>query len=209
MKSSPKGAKPASKKPKAEKGLEIGDSGTRMLAGIINEEYNTKLLGIAGVEIYDEMRKSDATVKAAVLSTTLPIRAAEWYIEPASEDALDVEIADFATKAMFEWQDIEWADLLRQALLSLPFGHMVFEKVYGTREEGGKTYIVLNKLAPRMPRSIQKWAIGSDNAPGITQTTSTGQTAEIPMAKLVVIVHEKEGDNWEGISILRAAYKHW
>src|SRR5690348_115645 len=107
--------------PKTKKGLEIGDTGTRILSGIISEEYNTKLLGINGVEVYDEMRKSDATVKAAVLATTLPIRAAEWYIEPAREDATDIEIADFVSKALFEWQTIEWADLLRQALLSLPF----------------------------------------------------------------------------------------
>jgi len=195
-------------KVKTKKGLEVGDSGTRILGGIISEEYNSKLQGLKGIEIYDEMRKSDASVKAAISATTLPIRAATWYVEPASDEAQDQEIAEFVEKALMEWQAIEWEDLLRQALLSLPFGFMVFEKVYATRTEGGKTYIVWDKLAPRMPRSIQKWAIVND-APGVTQLKSDGTPVEIPMEKLVVIVHEKEGDNWEGISILRAAYKHW
>ncbi|OJW18783.1 MAG: hypothetical protein BGO51_15545 [Rhodospirillales bacterium 69-11] len=191
-----------------KKGLEIGDSGTRILSGIINEEYNPKLRGQAGIDVYDEMRKSDATVKAAILATTLPIRAAEWYIEPASDDAPDQEIADFVQKAMFEWQALDWEDLLRQALLSLPFGFMVFEKVFTTRQEGGKTYIVWSKIAPRMPRSIYKWAIENDQ-PGVTQFRSDGTTVEIPMEKLIVVVNEMEGDNWDGTSILRAAYKHW
>ena len=63
---------------------------------------------------------------------------------------------------------------------------MVFEKVYATRQEGGKTYIVWDKLAPRMPRSIQKWAIAND-APGVTQLRSNGTPVEIPLEKLVVI----------------------
>jgi len=194
---------------KTKKGLEVGDSGTRILNGVISEEYNSKLQGLKGIEIYDEMRKSDASVKAAISATTLPIRAATWYVEAASDEAQDQEIAEFVEKALMEWQVIEWEDLLRQALLSLPFGFMVFEKVYATRTEGGKTYIVWDKLAPRMPRSIDKWAIGTGNEPGVTQRKSDGTTVEIPMEKLVVIVHEKEGDNWEGTSILRAAYKHW
>jgi len=201
-------AEPASK-PKTKKGLEIGDSGTRILDGVVSEEYNSKLLGQKGIEIYDEMRKSDASVKAALSATTLPIRAATWYVEPASDEAKDQKIAEFVQKALMEWQSIEWEDLLRQALLSLPFGYMVFEKVYATHTDGGKTYIVWDKLAPRMPRSIQKWAIGSGSEPGVTQRKSDGTIVEIPMEKLVVIVHEKEGDNWEGTSILRPAYKHW
>jgi len=201
-------AEPASK-PRTKKGLEIGDSGTRILDGVVSEEYNSKLLGQKGIEIYDEMRKSDASVKAALSATTLPIRAATWYVEPASDEAKDQEIAEFVQKALMEWQSIEWEDLLRQALLSLPFGYMVFEKVYATHTDGGKTYVVWDKLAPRMPRSIQKWAIGSGSEPGVTQRKSDGTTVEIPMEKLVVIVHEKEGDNWEGTSILRPAYKHW
>jgi phage gp29-like protein len=193
---------------KLKKGLEIGDSGTRILNGVISEEYNPKLTDIKGIAIYDEMRKSDGTVKAAVLAVTLPIRSAEWFIKPASEDAEDQKIADFVTASLFEHDDISFADFLREALLSLIFGVMVFEKVFATREMEGGTKIVWSRLATRLPRSIQKWAI-ADGKPGITQNKADGAPVEIPMEKLIVIVHEKEGDNWWGTSILRAAYKHW
>lgn len=203
-----KGSRKAAE-PKLKKGLEIGDSGTPFLAGIVQDEYNNKLRNNDGITIYDEMRRSDGTVKAAISVCTLPIRSANWYMEPASENPADQEIADFVWKCFSEYQNITWHDLLRHALLSLPFGVMVFEKVYATRDIDGSTKIVWDKLAPRVPRSIYKWAIGSGDLPGMTQIRGDYSIAEIPMEKLVVICHEKEGDNWWGMSILRAAYKHW
>lgn len=194
---------------KVKKGLEIGDSGTPLMAGIVADEYNAKLADTKGITIYDEMRRSDGTVRAAVSVCTLPIRSAKWYVEPASEDQADADIAAFVERCFFEFQTITWNDLLRHALLSLPFGVMAFEKVFATREVDGQVRIVWQKLAPRMPRSIQKWAIGDGGEPGITQYRSDYTIAEIPLEKLVVIVNEKEGDNWWGSSILRPAYKHW
>jgi hypothetical protein len=202
------------KRPKAAEaktkntGLEVGDTGTKIFDGIISEEYNSKLADVRGIAIYDEMRKSDGTVRAAVQAVTLPIRAAEWFVTPASEEGEDVLIHDFVTQALFESPEFTFDDFLRQALLSLPFGVMVFEKVFGTRDVEGSTRIVWEKLAPRLPKSIQKWAI-ADKSFGITQQKSDGSVAEIPGEKLIVFVHEKEGENWWGVSILRAAYKHW
>jgi hypothetical protein len=61
----------------------LGDSGTSVYQGIINDAYNTKLVGMQGIELYDQMRKSDGTVKAAVLATALPIIRAQWMVQPA------------------------------------------------------------------------------------------------------------------------------
>jgi hypothetical protein len=52
-----------------------------------------------------------------------------------------------------------WDDILRQSLLMLDFGVMLFEKVYGTYEFEGKTYVTLKKLAPRLPRSVLMWEL--------------------------------------------------
>jgi predicted transcriptional regulator YdeE len=57
-----------------------------------------------------------------------------------------------------------------------------------------------------------------DGQPGITQqldaplTTgpNKGQSnVSIPAQKLVIFTHRREGDNYEGRSSLRSAYKHW
>ena len=187
---------------------ELGGSGTKLLNGFINEEYNPKLSGLAGIAVYDEMRKSDGTVKAAVQAVTLPILSAKWYVKAASEDDADKEIAEFVSKCFFELQSVSWDYVLRHALMSLPLGVMVFEKVYDAANVDGTERIILRKLAPRLPSSIQKWSIGVD-IPGITQRLADGRVVEIPMEKCVVIVNEMEGENWWGTSILRAPYKHW
>ena len=83
-------------------------------------------------------------------------------MEPASEEAADAEIADFVWKCSQRIPVDHLNDLMRHALLSLPFGVMAFEKVYAVREIDGATRIVWDKLAPRLPRSIQKWAIAED-----------------------------------------------
>lgn len=187
---------------------ELGDSGTRMSRGIITEEYNPNLQGTQGIKIYDEMRKSDGTVRAAVLVTTLPIRRAKWFVNAATDDEKDKEIAQFVEHALFEWMEESWDDIIRQALLMIPFGVMVFEKVYGIQESEGKTWVTIKKLAPRLPKSIQQWEL-PDKTFGIQQIMQEGGLACIPGSKLLIFVNEKEGDNWFGTSMIRAAYKHW
>lgn len=193
---------------RVKRGLEIGDSGTQILGGIITEEYNSKLQDTRGIDVYEEMRKSDGTVKAALLALTLPIRRANWYVNPASTDQADMDVATFVEECFFEYMEMAFDDLIRQALLMLPFGVMVFEKVFSTREIDGKTMFVWQKFAPRLPKSIYKWETAAGE-PGIQQRKQKGDLVDIPMEKLVVLVNEKEGDNWWGTSVLRAAYKHW
>jgi hypothetical protein len=188
---------------------ELGDSGTRIIHGIISEEYNPQLQGIQGIKVYDEMRKSDGTVRAAMLVTTLPIRRAEWFINAASDEPQDEEIKNFVGHALFDWiEDMSWDDILRQALLMCDYGVMLFEKVYGIKEHDGKTYVTLKKLAPRLPKSILMWEL-TDHTFGIQQIRQDGVLAQIPGSKLVIFVNEREGDNWWGNSMLRSAYKHW
>lgn len=186
----------------------LGDTGTQGLHGIITEEYNPQLQGIQGIKIFDEMRKSDGTVRAAILVCTLPIRQAEWIIKPGTEDEEGAKVREFVEHALFDCLDITWDDVVRQALLMVPFGVMAFEKVYGVRDYEGTNYVMLNKLAPRMPRSIQQWEL-ADGTFGIQQIRQDGVLAQIPGSKLLTFINEREGDNYWGTSMIRAAYKHW
>ena len=189
---------------------EMGDSGTTIYDGYISgEEYNNDLVGRAKYLAYDKMRKGDATVAVSLKVVKLPLRSANWYVEAASEEDQDKEIAGFIENNLKNQMTITWDDFLRQALLMLDYGVFPFEKVFQYVEYNGKQYIGWKKFAPRHPRTITKWAI-KKSGDGITQqkTIDVGE-AHIPMDKLLVFVNEKEGDNWEGISLLRTAYKHW
>ena len=179
---------------------EAGATGTVYFSGIIADEYNRDLAGAAGTEVYDRMRRSDAQVQAVLWICELPIRSATWSVEPASDSAADVEIAQIVQDNLLENMTITWDDFLRQALLMLPFGHMVFEKVWERRAG----LLVLRKLAPRLPASIAKWDIdGNGGLQGIEQMVWTGSGYErpyIPIEKLLVFTYRKEGANWAGQS---------
>lgn len=189
---------------------EIGATGTTFFSGSLAEnEYNTDLRGAKGRGIYDKMRRSDSRVKAALMVCELPIRAAEWGIEPPSEEARDVEIAEALEKNLFEGMSITWDSFIHHALLMLPFGFMSFEKVWKVDDEG----IRFAKLAPRLPSSLYRWILDDNGGLlGIEQYVQVGGTFQfksIPVDKLLVFTNEKEGSNFEGMSILRTAYKHW
>lgn len=218
---------------------EIGRSGTYIFSGIITqEEYNADLVRLQALWNYDVMRRSDATVKQLLNAVTMPIIGTNWSIQAASDDDYDVMVANFVRQQLFS-RRIVWHDFLREACLMLPFGFSVFEKVYEWVDythtpapipadpsdtvldennnpvepepiqppDKNMKLIGLAKLASRKQRSIFKWEM-DNGQPGVHQILP-GAAYDIPWDKLVIFTNEKEGDNFEGISILRAAYKHW
>lgn len=187
---------------------EIGGPGTSNYQGYIDSDYNPKLDGQVGIDVYNEMRKSDSVVGASLMVMKLPILGTKWFVEPASNDEEDVDIASFVESNLMEIVEDTWSSFLRQTLLMLPYGVMVFEKVYQNVEWNGQTKMGLKKLAPRLPDSIYRWETSSGGE-GMTQLKNDGNSVSIPMDKLVVFVLNKEGSNWWGRSILRQAYKPW
>ena len=190
---------------------EIGASGTTNFQGNIDtEEYVSKLQGSTLYKTMDQMRWSDASVQAALLMCELPIRSAEWDIEAASDSAQDVEIAEFIKGNLFKGLTLNWEETLRQILLMLPYGVMVFEKVYQIDEMG---LVGWRKWAPRLPRTIIKWHVDKNGElESIEQRAYKNDkflTITIDTQKLLIFNHRREGDNYLGTSILRQAYKHW
>ena len=202
-------AETPTKKINKKSSLEIGDTGIEQSYGHIFEEYKSNLQGEKGVKVFIEMYKSDGTVRSIVRVCSLPIQSAEWFVTPASEEKKDQDIAEFIERAIFEYLEDGWDYTLRHALLSLPYGVMPFEKVFGDAVIDGQNRIIWKKLAPRMPKSIQSWAVAGGSQFGITQLRGDGSVVEIPGEKLIVVVNEREGENWWGDSVLRSAYKHW
>ncbi len=200
----------ADRPPKRPTEDEIGGTGTSIYSGFISdEEYNADLRGSLGMAVYDKMRRSDGQVKATLLACTLPIHAATWAVEAASDSPADVDIAREVEWNLFEGMTITWQSYLAHVLLMLPFGFSMFEKVWQVVD--GKLY--WRKLAPRLPKTLYKWDTDEHGGlRGVVQQAWVGDKyveVTIPVEKLLVFTNEKEGSNFEGVSILRAAYKHW
>lgn len=187
---------------------EIGVSGNTGYFGYSKTgEYLTKLDGAAGRLIYDKMRRSDQQVSAVLRAITLPIRGADYFVEPGSQENGDVAIAKRIEDALLREMTITWDDTIRHALLMLPFGFSPLEKVWEYRDG----LVLPRKLDPRLPISVQRWDFdkAKKRLKYMVQRDTDGQEIPIPIEKLLVFSTEKEGDNWEGSSILRSAYKAW
>lgn len=188
------------------------ETGTVMYLGTIsNDEYVNELIGPNKIEVYDKMMRSSATVSEVVDLVTLPIRSATWDMEPASSDAKDVEVADFVKYCLFEGMNMTWDAFLEAGLKMMPFGFSLFEKVYKEIEWNGQQKIGLN-LHVIGQKTVFRWMILDENGnelPGVHQMTEQGHEAFIAEEDIVRFTYRQTGDDYEGLSILRAAYPHW
>lgn len=185
----------------------LGNSGVLISNGVISkEEYKKDLTGRKGIETFNEMRRSDGTVRAALMAIMLPILGAQWRVQPASDDPVDMIAAQVVQQSLFV--EMSWDDFARQALTFLPFGFSLFEHEYQIGTVEGREYVLLKDMGYRKQTSLLKWSM-EDGSPGIQQQLSNGGKANIPDIKLTRFTFEQEGDNFEGVSLLRSAYKHW
>lgn len=192
---------------------ELGFSGHglgALLSNLAADEYLSKLAFPQNISVYSQMRRSDATVQTIELAITLPIRATNWRVEPSSDSPAAQEAADLIENNLFGGMTITFDDFLREALLALFYGFTVFEKVFEEREG----YIVWRKFASRHPQTVERFLF--DETGGLAGIVQTGfdpqgryRRIEIPIGKLLIFIWRKEFGSPYGVSVLRAAYKHW
>ncbi|WP_270366150.1 hypothetical protein [Microbacterium algeriense] len=182
-------------------------------------EDNPDLQWPKSINVFDRMRREDPQVKSVLRAVTLPIMRTEWAIdgtgcrpEVVAHIAADLGLpikgqppmAPLRTKGRFSFKEF-----LRLALLSLVYGHSYFEQVYDQTSDPGRTHLA--KLAWRPPRTISNIEVARDGGLiAIEQGGLLGSgKVRIKVKDLVAFVHEREGANWLGESLLRSAYKMW
>ncbi len=184
--------------------------------------------------VYDRMRKTDGQHAAVLRAAMLPLQRTAWRLSGGDVNPKvmafvesELGLAGRAGRQRRRGQGVVWSEHLRLAMLQLVFGFMPFEQVYvvgppSAGQEGLSGDVAhLRKLAPRLPRTLtQTPRVERDGGlAGIVQTvagaaadklagTSAGE-AFIPVDRLAMFVHEREGADWTGTSIFRASYKHW
>ena len=188
--------------------IELGRTGSTSYSTMATGEYNASLRGSQGYRKYDQMRRSDGQVKAVLRLVKTPVLAARWYMEPASDSVQDKMIADFVWSNLTKWMSVSWPQLLTEILLMLDFGYYTFEKVWTKKDNN----IVWKKFGPRHPMDVDRWEFDANGGPlglWFINNEYSQNKVFIPIDKLLVFTNDKEAGNIEGISILRAAYKHW
>lgn len=197
--------------PKVKVDEEIGYGGSNTYTLGLRREYNPELIGEQGIVKYMEMR-NDAQVRASLRLLKTPIHSATWFVDPPTNDELDIEIADFISWNLFRGMSVSWTALIHEILFMLDYGRMTFEKVYEYKDWNGQKLIGWKKLSARHPLEEFEWRYdekdGGPKSLRVLYDNSDGYV-EIPIEKLAVFTFDMEGGDMRGNSILRSAYKNW
>jgi hypothetical protein len=196
---------------------DIGAIGTTYYSGFLQgEEHKPELQGLAGLARYAKMWRNDGDVGALRRAVTQPLLSAKWSIKPASDDPLDKEIAQFVQDNLMGGMDVTWREHLSQALLFYRDGHQVFHKQFVLGDDGK---VRLLKLAPRLSRTLYQWWVNPDGTldhitqrvyvPGKKGGPGVYEPVDLPGNELLVYTLEKEGANFQGVSLMRNAEPHW
>jgi len=187
---------------------ELGQGGVSYFDGFIsNDEFNEKLTFPNAVDTYDKMRRTDAQIQALLYAVTMPILSADWTIEGGDE-----EQREFIRVNTFE--RINWPSFLKHITSAFWAGFSWAEKVYEPVQYNGQTKLMIKKIAPRLATTVWRWNTDdNENLYEIVQQIDNGRTPreiKIPFpSKAVLFTYQQEGNNYEGQSLLRSAYKHW
>jgi hypothetical protein len=177
----------------------LGASGTDVVGRIHNADDHIELLqGFEASTFYDKMRRSDTQVRKVLAAINYPIKAAEWKIEPASDDAKDIEIAALIDQILFK--DISFSKFLHEALTFFLHGFSAFEIVHQNKDNKSLgQYTGLAQLGFRKQNTVTEWYHNSiTGALEKIKQEANGDievSAEIPAEFLLLFFNEQEGDN--------------
>lgn len=213
-----------------------GGSGRGHTNGFIElEEFNSELRHPHGQAVYDKMYRTDGDVRQVIGLVCNPAIGGTWAMEPYGGESAkpeDVKIAEFGWWALMEHMRpnlighlIEFLPVLARA------GFAPGEKAWEAVEYEGEMRLVPRTIALRLPRSIEQFeqdvygdlrrikqylrspqSAVTAREDGSGTTTSTGDDPGYVWHEAENLVYYRlgaEGDNWEGVSLLRPAYKHW
>ena len=189
-------------------------SGGTSFLNLQPDEFNAALTLHQGYAIFDQMWRGDAEVRKTLLMLLNPMIGATWTIEPYGGENAD-------DKARKHAEFVEWA-LFKNMAPRFPahvselmrvggrYGFAPFEQVWGSGTWEGKSVLTLQTLGLRLPKSVWEWITNPDGTlAAIVQNTPLRGSVTLPVENLVYYRFGAEGDNWEGESLLRAAYKPW
>lgn len=190
-----------------------GESGRGHTDGYLQlEELNADLTGERGLQVFDRMYWTDPDVRKNLWMIINLVLSATFTVEPyGQEDATpkDEEAAQAVEWAIFENMRGGLEGHFSEALpVGLRSGFAPFEEVWEVTKWKGRDVIAPKKLDLRLPRTITRWNQKDGELVEIEQQLTRGEVM-LPAEDLIYYRVGAEGDNWEGRSLLRPAYKPW
>lgn len=200
---------------------EIGGSGLKYSAGIVDEEFLHQLKWPKATDIYKEMSSNDPVIGAMLFAIEMLIRQVSFDISPANDSEQARDVAKFVESCFFD-MEMTWEETISEILSFLPYGFSLHEKVYKKRMGPGQSdkrfkskfadgKYGWRKLAPRSQDTIEEFLFDErGNLKGVKQLLpTTYKTLEIPREKFLLFRVNSRKDNPTSTSVLRTAYRPW
>lgn len=187
---------------------EQGKTGTEIFAGqIYNEDYNSVWSSnVARNDLIEEMM-NDSIISACLTAMNLMLLQAEKDVVPVSQDNIDLKVADAVKDELFKNPSFSWTNFEETYLLSLPFGFYPFNKTVFRGDDN----LFHCKLAPRKPKTITAWNQENESLKSINQQAYSGDGGygeyTIENKNLLLFTNKREGNNYQGKSVLRPVYR--
>lgn len=188
--------------------LEVGKTGIKYSYGYIHEEFLTVLQGRRGIKVFREMSDNDSIIGACLHAIKQILRESRWTVKPGDENDLKCkQDAEFLENSMTKMTH-SWSDFFSDTLSMLVYGWSYFEQVFQRQHDGS---VVWKKIAHRKQSSMERWEIDDvGDVLGLWQRPAPDyRLVYLPMTKSLLFRTESAGNNPEGRSILRNAYRAW
>jgi hypothetical protein len=170
------------------------------------------------IRTYGRMRR-DPKISAVLNAFFMPMLRTNWAVDPSGVNqakSVDLVASDLGLPVLGEkgpppaqagTPGFHWGEHLRLALLNYVFGFFPFERWYTTSPKAKDGLTHLAGLDERLPHTIAM--IDLDDNGQISSVTQNTQLNPLKANRLLWYVNEREGANWAGVSMLRAAYTPW
>lgn len=201
---------------KTDPSLHISSTGTEIYSGYLEEEFLGELRNTRHrYEEYHRMRSSSGVIQMCVKSVQNPLRSATWDFrvkEGYEHDARAQKQVEMLRKLVSKKHLRRYVTDLSTAVI---FGFSILERFYKLKVVDGQL-----RLCPKLKfisqRTVEKWMIDIEsNFVGVEQQpfgdSALDKTVNIFISshRLVHFAVGQEGDNYEGISLLRPIYGNW
>ena len=175
------------------------------------------LPGPLAVNTYARMAK-DPTLSAILAGYTLNLRRAQWQIDGHGcrpevvrhvADDLGLPIAGEDNPSAARVRGVSWHEHLRSALMMLTYGFACAE-LLAEVDDAGRAHLVA--LTHRIPWSIEQMHVDPKTGAllGVSQQLARGpRSPQIPADRVALYVHERQGANYWGSSLLRPSWPAW
>jgi hypothetical protein len=198
-------------------GVELGSSRGGLVRDIVPTFANIS----TAILTYEQMVNSDAGVDVSLRAAKMPVMSADYFVEPASDQQIDMDIAEFTAFNLLEGTQAPFLNVLEDILRMYEYGYSVVETVWEDRDwspkrsgANSKTYTMLRKFATRPTPTIKQIDYDNNGGPvqivqGAVQADNTPKDVTIPINKLIIFTNNRRGGNLQGKSMLRTAYRPW